>query len=35
MSRVGESRQGREVMKAIAEEGFIYGLPLVMNDAVM
>jgi hypothetical protein len=31
----GVSAPGLEEVKAIAEEGFIYGLPLVMNYAVM
>ncbi len=32
---VGITAPGIEETKAIAEEGFIYGLPLVMNYAVM
>jgi hypothetical protein len=33
--KVGKDRPGIAEVKAIAEEGFIYGLPIVMNYAVM
>src|SRR5213592_5257945 len=33
--KAGVAAPGIEETKAIAEEGFIYGLPLVMNYAVM
>lgn len=33
--KVGIDAPGIEEIKAIAEEGFIYGLPIVMNYAVM
>jgi len=33
--RAGVAAPGIEETKAIAEEGFIYGLPIVMNYAVM
>ena len=33
--KTGQHRPGMAETKAIAEEGFIYGLPIVMNYAVM
>ena len=35
LAQTDASRPGADAIRDIAEEGFIYGLPIVMNYAVM